>query len=363
MIDVIPGKYILTICIPTYNRCSIIKENLILNLKLIPPKVCVLVHDNGSSDGTKEVVENIAKNDNRVTYYCNEKNLGVTQNFLLAFQKVETEYIFSLSDEDIVERDFLKKIIPILESGKMNFVSGVVLHADGKPYMYRFRDGLYSAENAIAHGMFHFNYCSGYILRKKLIDFKMLNWFDQNYEWPGTTYLCCVYPALFCIIHGNVLASSQASCSLGVNRGGGGDGLAPEGKVYKPYYDIDGRLAQAAFFIEAVGKIIQDSKLLDDIYRAHTNFIMREVVGFTGWNEPDAAAKYAFFMNSNKACKPILPYFNKSLFDFLLNSAKLSSDSLLKFINYLINCIKRRNDQEEILKCIVEIIMLNNKDC
>ena len=99
-------KYLLTVVVPTYNRAEILR--MTLNF-LIPQvldhkdEVHIYISDNASTDNTKEVVDELIKeNPGIITYFCQEKNLTASPNFNDAVHRVNTEYVYLLSDDDIV---------------------------------------------------------------------------------------------------------------------------------------------------------------------------------------------------------------------------------------------------------------------
>lgn len=110
---------LLTIIIPTYNRCQQVKENL----NLILPQVLkyqdfvrIYVSNNASTDGTSEMIkEYLDKYQETVFYYCQEKNITASPNFNHAVYVVNSEYVYILGDDDIVSPFFLDVFMSFLE--------------------------------------------------------------------------------------------------------------------------------------------------------------------------------------------------------------------------------------------------------
>lgn len=87
---------LLSICIPTYNRCEILDEslkNIFSNPEFDSSRVEVIVSDNCSTDATKEVVAKYPL----VGYYCNDKNLGFL-NLTVSLSYAKGKYIKIFND-------------------------------------------------------------------------------------------------------------------------------------------------------------------------------------------------------------------------------------------------------------------------
>ncbi len=101
----------LIIIIPTYNRC----EDLRLCLSFVMPQVeaykdnvSVYISDNASTDVTKDVVmEYQLRYPELISYYCQPENLTASPNFDHAVHSVDSEYIYMLSDDDIIVPGFI----------------------------------------------------------------------------------------------------------------------------------------------------------------------------------------------------------------------------------------------------------------
>lgn len=77
-------------------------------------KVEVCVSDNASEDSTSDVVENqwmpVA-----LKYSCNERNLGIPQNFLKVVDMASGTYVWLVGDDDILLPDSLTRLLTLLE--------------------------------------------------------------------------------------------------------------------------------------------------------------------------------------------------------------------------------------------------------
>lgn len=112
----------LTIAIPTYNRCELLRQTLNSVISQINPNIEILVSDNGSSDETEDMMKEYCKNHN-VCYYRNDTNLGMDNNFLKCLKNSNGEYIHLLSDDDILLPGAVKKVLEFIESEKPDYIN------------------------------------------------------------------------------------------------------------------------------------------------------------------------------------------------------------------------------------------------
>lgn len=96
---------LLTVAIPTWNRASFLALTLKQLLREVSNEniynVEVLVSDNGSSDDTKAVVDDIQNHGLEVRYIRNPENLGSDFNIAQCFNLAEGKYVLILGDDDL----------------------------------------------------------------------------------------------------------------------------------------------------------------------------------------------------------------------------------------------------------------------
>lgn len=88
-----------SICIATYNGEKFILEQLNSILDQIDEKDEIIISDDASKDGTKEIVQQIG--DRRIKFFSNQNRLGYTRNFEKALQKAKGDIIFTCDQDDI----------------------------------------------------------------------------------------------------------------------------------------------------------------------------------------------------------------------------------------------------------------------
>lgn len=107
-------KPLVSICIPTYNHANIIGDAIFSALSQDYENLEILVQDNASTDVTREIVSNIAKNDARVRYVRNSENLGMVGNFNACLAASRGELIKFLCADDLLVPDCVSKMVDAL---------------------------------------------------------------------------------------------------------------------------------------------------------------------------------------------------------------------------------------------------------
>lgn len=131
------NSVILTIGIPTYNNPEGLESQLknfteqIIEDKLIH-KVEIIVSDNSDNDDTKVILENFLNNDIKLSYIKNLFNIGYDRNVDQVLSKSIGYFCWTISDNDHVTQDSVKKIISILEK---NIDVGHVIIETNKDYL------------------------------------------------------------------------------------------------------------------------------------------------------------------------------------------------------------------------------------
>jgi glycosyltransferase involved in cell wall biosynthesis len=95
----------------------------------------LVISDNASTDRTREICEDYARNDARVRYSRNPENLGSAPNYNRCFALAHpSEYFKWITYDDLMSEDFLERCIEALDSDKdvtLAFPAMVTTDADG----------------------------------------------------------------------------------------------------------------------------------------------------------------------------------------------------------------------------------------
>lgn len=198
-------KPLVSIIIPTYNRCYYLQQAIDSAVKQTYRNIEVIISDNCSIDDTQEIVESFL--DPRIKYWQHPKNIGMFANQIHALKMAKGKYIASLHDDDLWEPDFLKKLVPILENNDnfiLAFCDQLIIDSEGdidtvaterysKAYQRNLlKEGIYKP--FIELGLINKSIptAAACIIRRELI-----NWDTIPTEVGGMwdlylTYLCCI---------------------------------------------------------------------------------------------------------------------------------------------------------------------------
>lgn len=125
---------LLSICIPTYNRASFLKESLPAILNFIDPRnyseIEIVISDNCSTDDTQLVIASflIAKPELEWINVRQEPNIGPS-NVILVTKYASGKFLWILSDDDVVFPDSINKIIHELKNDSN--INGILVNYAG----------------------------------------------------------------------------------------------------------------------------------------------------------------------------------------------------------------------------------------
>lgn len=116
---------LLTLAIPTYNRA----ELLDFCLTHAGPQVLhhrewveLLISDNGSTDGTKEVVARHQAAGIPIRALHNDSNIGPDANFAQCLEQARGQFMLLLGDDDVLLEGALDKLLPLLSDPEIGVV-------------------------------------------------------------------------------------------------------------------------------------------------------------------------------------------------------------------------------------------------
>lgn len=113
---------ILTIAIPTYNRCELLRRTLDSIMEQRDERIEILVSDNASTDGTESMMREYCKQ-HEVRYYRNSENLGMDRNFLNCLKKATGKYVHLMSDDDILLPEAVAKILSLISQEEPDYIN------------------------------------------------------------------------------------------------------------------------------------------------------------------------------------------------------------------------------------------------
>ena len=177
--------------IPAYNVQAWIAETIQSCLDQSFRKIEVVVVNDGSTDHTKEIIEQMAKKDARVVLVDLEGNVGRSEARNIGNQKASGEIIMVLDGDDKATRQRAKDTLACFELNKPDLVYGGFISMDSLGNMrHRFSPNPFNREQSIknmTHGICHSTlaYRKGVTLNVQYAvdDFSKLGIDDWKFIW------------------------------------------------------------------------------------------------------------------------------------------------------------------------------------
>lgn len=102
--------------IPTYNRLARLERAIDSVLAQTWPGIEIVVLDNHSSDGTEELMSQLAEKCPRIRHVRHAENIGMIPNFNVIAGLVEADFFTVLTDDDTYEPGFVAKAIELFDA-------------------------------------------------------------------------------------------------------------------------------------------------------------------------------------------------------------------------------------------------------
>lgn len=176
---------LLTISMPVYERKEFFRDALESALNQTV-KCKVIVIDNCSSH---DYFEQICK-EKGVTYYRNDRNIGLAPNFARGFELATTKYVTNLQDDDLLSPDYVEAFVNAVENHPdldIFFTDFVRLTPNGKlPHHHTLPFGyMENGDKVIEYGI---KYKLGFPYISSAIKRTNVNGFDKydgggSYDW------------------------------------------------------------------------------------------------------------------------------------------------------------------------------------
>jgi glycosyltransferase involved in cell wall biosynthesis len=102
---------LVTIGVPTFQRREKLPRAVQSALRQTHRNIEVTVYDNASTDGTEELVRELARQDERLRYVRRERNLGPEANMDDAIRRGGAEFTMLLADDDWIADDYVQRCV------------------------------------------------------------------------------------------------------------------------------------------------------------------------------------------------------------------------------------------------------------
>lgn len=116
----------------TYNRKKLLRENISALLNQKEVELSILIVDNASTDGTKQMIE--AMEDKRIIYENTKANLGGSGGFSYGIKKaceMGFHYGWIMDDDSMPCETALVQLLQFAENHKFSFLASTVYWTDG----------------------------------------------------------------------------------------------------------------------------------------------------------------------------------------------------------------------------------------
>lgn len=125
------NKPLVSVAMATYNGEKYIKEQLDSILINLNENDELIISDDGSTDKTIDIIKKYQRKDKRIKLIDGPR-LGVKQNFANAIKESNGKYIFLSDQDDIWDKNKVKKVLNIFEKEKCQVVIHNAEIVDGK---------------------------------------------------------------------------------------------------------------------------------------------------------------------------------------------------------------------------------------
>ena len=116
------SKPLISICIPTYNRCNYLQksiESIISQAEFKDGKVEIVISDNASTDNTQFVVQKYTSKYKNIRYFRNSENISI-KNFPLALSRGNGLFRKLSNDTFLYCKNSLKKLCILIDKYSTN---------------------------------------------------------------------------------------------------------------------------------------------------------------------------------------------------------------------------------------------------
>ncbi len=109
------AKQTLSVVLPNYNYSKFIKTSLqaLLNQTRKPDKLIII--DDGSTDNSLAVIEDLIKDVPYVLLLKNSTNMGIIYSIKKALSFVTTDYLFFTASDDVISCDYINEMMKFVE--------------------------------------------------------------------------------------------------------------------------------------------------------------------------------------------------------------------------------------------------------
>jgi hypothetical protein len=113
----------LAIAIPTYNRCDILKANLLCMMPdLKRYNIPVYISDDSSDDKTRDMIVDLKRSYEHLYYYRNNPGLGHDKNCFATLNLPVEQYVWYIGDSMIIELGGIELVLDLIKNNDYDFI-------------------------------------------------------------------------------------------------------------------------------------------------------------------------------------------------------------------------------------------------
>ncbi|MVO18626.1 glycosyltransferase [Parasedimentitalea huanghaiensis] len=123
----------LSVGMPVYNGEAYIAEAITSLLEQTRGDFELIISDNASTDSTSDIIKEFAKQDPRIRFFQQDRNLGVVANFHFVLDKSQASNFMWAAADDVWDRRWVEALLPLaLERPCLAYGRLMTIDAEGK---------------------------------------------------------------------------------------------------------------------------------------------------------------------------------------------------------------------------------------
>jgi len=117
----------LAVCILAFNRLGLLKQTIDSVFNSSSDDYQIFILNDNSTDGTSEYLDNLKKEKN-IIEIRHKNNIGMGRNANYVIENINAKYCLILHDDDILEKDFIKEMLKLVEKDENIAIAGTGLN-------------------------------------------------------------------------------------------------------------------------------------------------------------------------------------------------------------------------------------------
>ena len=129
---------LVSIILPAYNCEKTVRDTIVSVLDQTYSDFEIVLINDASTDGTSAICDLFAKNDARIRYFVNSKNIGVLETRVRAINLAKGEWIAFIDSDDLWSPDKLEKQFALQKSTGCDLIytASSFINENGQPYKW-----------------------------------------------------------------------------------------------------------------------------------------------------------------------------------------------------------------------------------